>query len=213
MNEERVARELLRVARELVSADKVDEGLERLGNKVLKGLKKKGVEVLRAETRSYADEDMFRIRLRGGGSVWMSKEGDEHTVAVNPVNFAANKYLTLRKLPTAREVVRFLDGLKKSPEHAEWYRFIGYLERSEAFDKDALGALARKHLRWFELEEEDDDMMMWSTREHGDVGSETPGSADVRAAWGFAKAVRREFPDYAADVEEVDEWVSVTVSR
>ncbi len=57
----------------------------------------------------------------------------------------------------------------------------------------------------------DDGFVQIDTRSHGDVGSETPGKADIAEGARVAKALREKFPEANVESESVDEWVSIMV--
>lgn len=65
---------------------------------------------------------------------------------------------------------------------------------------------------WFDLEE-DEDRLVLDTREHGDVGSESPGKLDVLEARRMAATLRKIFPRHEVSLETVDEWVTLEVHR
>lgn len=65
---------------------------------------------------------------------------------------------------------------------------------------------------WFDLSESDDRLLL-DTREHGDVGSETPGKPDLIEARRLATTARNLFPRHEVRVEAVDEWVVVEVFK
>ena len=98
-------------------------------------------------------------------------------------------------------------NIEPSDSHYEKTPKPTFKSKPQAISKSKVNELARRHIRWFS---EDGDME-WSTREHGDVGSETPGRADIDAAMEFNKAVLKAFPGHVVEVEPVDEWVHVSV--
>lgn len=57
----------------------------------------------------------------------------------------------------------------------------------------------------------EDDYVLIDTREHGSVGNEQPGEADITEAKRVAAALRKEFPEANVEAEVVDEWVSIHV--
>jgi hypothetical protein len=61
--------------------------------------------------------------------------------------------------------------------------------------------------------EEEENHIMFQTRENGCVGSETTGQEDVDEAYRIMKAVNEKFKhSFKLEVEEVDEWVSLTIN-
>jgi hypothetical protein len=57
------------------------------------------------------------------------------------------------------------------------------------------------------------DEVMLQTRENGNVGNETTGSADVKEVKRVEKILSKKFPDLKFQIEEVDEWVSLTIRQ
>lgn len=57
----------------------------------------------------------------------------------------------------------------------------------------------------FTLDENEDNLLMFSTREHGNVMEETHSPIDFERAYRMAKTLREE--GFHASVETVDEWV------
>lgn len=67
---------------------------------------------------------------------------------------------------------------------------------------------------WFDCSDEETSIEL-STREHGDVGSETAGKADTDEGWRLLKLVRKVFKpaSWVVTYDVVDEWVSVSVRK
>ena len=65
---------------------------------------------------------------------------------------------------------------------------------------------------WFDVREESDSIVL-DSREHGDVGSETPGKLDFAEAKRMSAILRGRFPRHDIRVETVDEWVVLEISR
>lgn len=65
---------------------------------------------------------------------------------------------------------------------------------------------------WFDLQEEENQIIL-DSREHGDVGSESPGKPDLAEARRLTAELRKGFPRHDVSAEVVDEWVVVTISR
>jgi len=107
---------------------------------------------------------------------------------------------------------RQLEDFRNQDELDESYKKISkpkFRKVAPKIDVREVKSLAKKHLRWFEEEED----MLWITRENGDVGSEEPGDEDIRAAQLFARDVKRKVPGAKVEIEAVDEWVHVSVSQ
>ena len=64
---------------------------------------------------------------------------------------------------------------------------------------------------WFDTEL-DGDLVILSTREHGNVGEETVGDEDIAEARRIITELKAKFPKAKIDAEAVDEWVTVTVT-
>jgi hypothetical protein len=69
--------------------------------------------------------------------------------------------------------------------------------------------LARQ--RGFELDQEQQPEATWSTREHGNVGDEKPGAADMKAAREVAAAIEAKFANARASFDTCDEWTNLTL--
>ena len=77
---------------------------------------------------------------------------------------------------------------------------------------DIVEKFARGIRTWFDIEKDNDSITL-DTREHGDVGSESPGDEDVREARRLVQLFKQEFGNKVrVDPDTADEWVSVTVS-
>ncbi len=65
---------------------------------------------------------------------------------------------------------------------------------------------------WFDVSDEDSFINIES-RDHGDVGSETPGKEDVKEGQRLLDLLRKAFPPskWATKFEVVDEWVTVSL--
>ena len=61
--------------------------------------------------------------------------------------------------------------------------------------------------------EEDDRSLTFSTRQNGDVGSESPGAEDIREGKRIGREILSKFPDTSVSLETVDEWVMLTVKE
>jgi len=66
---------------------------------------------------------------------------------------------------------------------------------------------------WFTVEDDELDPLSFglSTREHGDVGEEMPGRADIDECNRIYSKLREKFPSIKCHREVVDEWVWLTV--
>ena len=61
--------------------------------------------------------------------------------------------------------------------------------------------------------EEDDRSLTFSTRQNGDVGSESPGAEDIREGKRIGREILSKFPNTSVSLEAVDEWVMLTVKE
>lgn len=77
--------------------------------------------------------------------------------------------------------------------------------------ENILKFLSETPARYFELEEHSVEHYSASTRNNGDIGSETPGNADIQAAHEAAKILRKKIHSAHISVEIVDEWVSLDI--
>ena len=65
---------------------------------------------------------------------------------------------------------------------------------------------------YFDIEYLSDEGVVESyTREHGSVGDGEASEKDVREAHKLVKLIKEKFPKVATEVEEVDEWVHLTI--
>ena len=65
---------------------------------------------------------------------------------------------------------------------------------------------------WFDVENDDDDSVSLSTREHGDVGEEEPGQEDIDEARRILRAVNAS-SEFKATADVCDEWVSIEITK
>ena len=75
---------------------------------------------------------------------------------------------------------------------------------------------------WFEFEDNDiyshvdnpqrnSNIISFSTRQNGNVGSEQYGEADWDKGWEIIKAVEKHFDILKGELDTCDEWVSVRI--
>lgn len=64
----------------------------------------------------------------------------------------------------------------------------------------------------FTLHDEDDDELSYSSREYGNVGSETPGQEDIRNAIKIKRELSKIYKDINITIDEIDEWVHIDIS-
>lgn len=58
----------------------------------------------------------------------------------------------------------------------------------------------------------DDDSLSFGTREHGNVGSETPGKKDIQDAKRLKSALSKQFNNIDIEIETVDEWTHLNIN-
>jgi hypothetical protein len=71
--------------------------------------------------------------------------------------------------------------------------------------------LVTKH-SYFELDNVEDEHCSFTTRENGNVHSETPSKIDILEARKLKKIILENFEDVEVYIETCDEWVNVNVS-
>lgn len=82
----------------------------------------------------------------------------------------------------------------------------------EGIDMREVADFLKRQRTWFHLDDMDARSVSMSTREHGDVGSETTGSEDWNEGARLRKLIRKQFGDaVTVDLEPVDEWTHLTV--
>lgn len=67
----------------------------------------------------------------------------------------------------------------------------------------------RKSRTWFSIDSWSQDRVVFITRDNGNVGTETPGRADLLEAKRLRKLLRDQFPDWKWTADYIDEWVEV----
>lgn len=67
---------------------------------------------------------------------------------------------------------------------------------------------------YFDLYDEDDKIsLLYTTRENGDVGSETYGDEDITEANRIKKILLNDYNNIQISIEGVDEWVHISISE
>ena len=61
----------------------------------------------------------------------------------------------------------------------------------------------------FTIDDNGSDFVNFSTRDHGNVGDETPGKEDIVNAKYIESYILQNFPNVDVEIETVDEWVYV----
>jgi len=64
---------------------------------------------------------------------------------------------------------------------------------------------------WFDLDSEDGNMMIYSSRRFGDAREEVPGVEDLREALRVRYELCKKVDNIAVDIEDVDEWVLINI--
>jgi hypothetical protein len=65
---------------------------------------------------------------------------------------------------------------------------------------------------YFQIDDEDENMIHLNTREHGNVGDETYGQEDVDYARYIIKKVREKYPKTKARLYDIDEWIDLELT-
>lgn len=65
----------------------------------------------------------------------------------------------------------------------------------------------------FTLDEEENDVLVFSTRDNGNVSSQTHSNVDVRNAENAKSKILSAFPKFSVSIEPVDEWVMIFVTK
>lgn len=89
--------------------------------------------------------------------------------------------------------------------------FISSLRES---DKRSVGKEITQFVEktsWFDYESMDRKFLVFTTRRHGDTGTETPGRRDLREADRLKAAISKSFDVKDVEIEVVDEWVSLVI--
>jgi hypothetical protein len=82
----------------------------------------------------------------------------------------------------------------------------------EAQIKEEIKKLVKQE-SWFSLDDDDDDYLLFATRDHGDVGDEEPGIEDIREGQRVGRLIRDRFWDVVeVELEIVDEWVHLNIT-
>ena len=63
---------------------------------------------------------------------------------------------------------------------------------------------------WFDAQD-DNGKIMLDTRDHGNLGEETPGKKDIEEGRRITKALKAAYPQHEVSFEIVDEWVIVDI--
>jgi hypothetical protein len=63
---------------------------------------------------------------------------------------------------------------------------------------------------WFDEDDDDDDMLVYTTRKHGNVGTEKIGDKDWKEALRLKKLLLKKF-NVNVFLEAVDEWVTIEI--
>lgn len=64
---------------------------------------------------------------------------------------------------------------------------------------------------WFELEDATENRIAYTTRENGNMGNDTAGSADIVEAKRLKKIIDAQFEQAETTIDTMDEWVNLTV--
>ena len=78
------------------------------------------------------------------------------------------------------------------------------------FEKDKIQHIL--NATWFDLEDENEDDIILTTRNNGSVFKEEAGEKDILEAMSLVEAVNKT-KGYIADYNTCDEWVSVYIHK
>jgi len=191
---DKVAGELLKIAKELVAEDD-------------KLLMKKGQWYL-YDSRGYASD--FRDWRRGPKYVRvLAVKGNPKrgfTYVLESYDEIGNPDEKKEFYPNAMTDIRDYNKLDNKWELVSRPKFK---KPAPEMDVREIENLAKRHLRWFD---EGDQPLSWDTRQNGNITHEEAGEEDIDAAYNFAKAMKR-VPGADVDIEVVDEWVMVKVKQ
>ena len=88
-----------------------------------------------------------------------------------------------------------------------------YLNEQKNVLKEVLKFL-KSQRTWLEDDGSDENVVIFVTRDNGDVGKEKPGKADMAEAGRLAKLVSKKFGNKVnIDVDYVDEWSHIEVTE
>lgn len=150
-------------------------------------------------------------RTRYGGSprltfrILESQGQAEVSVDMNDGGFSMSRGRVNISSGDESEILKTMDGLAKKllQQMKEKYGKLNLRAMTEE--------IAKRHIRWFSFDGEENGMLTWSSRDSGDVGEGVAGVEDLRAARKFVDAVNKEVPGAKAQMEDVDEWVHASV--
>jgi hypothetical protein len=66
-------------------------------------------------------------------------------------------------------------------------------------------------LGWFDVEEQEENFLLASTRLNGDVGTGTYGRGDWDKAQEIKANIEEAFPEATVEIDTTDEWVDITI--
>ena len=114
-----------------------------------------------------------------------------------------------------KKIKKFLTPEKTAEILAMFNKNEGIEVNEEATPEwNAIKDFIKKNNSWFDVEEEDDEQILLTTRENGNVGSETPGQKDKAEARRIFKLVSDKFPkQITGNLEEVDEFVYLYIKK
>lgn len=66
-------------------------------------------------------------------------------------------------------------------------------------------------LSWFDVEEQEENFLLASTRFSGDVGAGTYGQRDWDKAQEIKANIEEAFPEATVEIDTTDEWVNISI--
>jgi hypothetical protein len=89
---------------------------------------------------------------------------------------------------------------------------LGEATKPAGVSLDDVAAFVKKTDSYLELDERTLKLLLYRTRENGDVGEEEPGEQDIREVQRVMKLLRAQFPrGVKVGMEKVGEWVHLEV--
>lgn len=89
--------------------------------------------------------------------------------------------------------------------------FEEFVNESYDYDMKSIKVFVRKN-SYFDFDQKDNNELIFSTRDNGNVGTEEAGRKDIIAGEKLAKEIKNNF-NVEVTVETVDEWVLVIVKK
>lgn len=79
-------------------------------------------------------------------------------------------------------------------------------------DKERVKKIVRDNSN-FTFDQEEENLLIFSTRENGNMEHEEPGEEDIMEGHRIRRLINSILPEVSITVEECDEWVILTVAN